>query len=227
MSQPRFKTLSCRTRAERSGNLAAAGSEYQAILEMRPGLALIRQSLAITYHLQNRFTDAIEEFRKAVSIDPTLWGSYLFLGMDLYKTNQFEEALPPLRKSLELNAAMAGPDARFWLGVTHLALGRPLEAIQELRQAADLRTRDLETLYQLTRAYESAAGEVFERIGAIEPAAAIVSLLQGERFLADDRQDLAAIELRRALGLRPDLAEWVHWDRFLQPAAEPERCLCA
>src|SRR5579863_3919009 len=106
-------------RAERAQDYASASHEYQEILKLQPGLALIRQSLAITYHLQNRYPEAIAEFQRALRLDSTMWGSDLFLGMDFYKTNQFPEAIAPLEKSLSLNEKMAEPEARFWLAMTY------------------------------------------------------------------------------------------------------------
>ena len=90
--------LEAAQRAERAQDYAAASREYEEILKVQPNLPLIRQSLAITYHLQNRFPEAIAEFQRALRLDATLWGTYLFLGMDYYKTNQFALAIPAARK---------------------------------------------------------------------------------------------------------------------------------
>src|ERR1700761_2940851 len=65
--------------AEKRRDYSAASRQYEEILRKQPDLALIRQSLAIDYHLQNRYPEAIMEFERALKLDPGLWGSYLFL----------------------------------------------------------------------------------------------------------------------------------------------------
>jgi len=124
------RRLEAAQRAERAQDYAAASREYDEILKLQPNLVLIRQSLAITYHLQNRYPEAISEFHRALRLDTTLWGACLFLGMDYYKSNQFALAIQPLEKSISLNAKMAEPEARFWLGATYSALDRHEDAVR-------------------------------------------------------------------------------------------------
>src|SRR5579863_5328501 len=196
-------------RAERAQDYASASHEYQEILKLQPNLALIRQSLAITYHLQNRYPEAISEFQRALRLDSTLWGAWLFLGMDYYKSNQFDLAIQPLEKCISLNAQMAEPEARFWLGATYSALNRPEDAVRELRRDLELRPKDVDMLYNLTKAYDQSAASVFERLGQIEPRSAAVWLLQAERFTEENRADLARLEYRNAVRLRPDFTGWI------------------
>ena len=201
--------LAAAQQAERVKDYPSASQEYEEILKQQPKLALIRQSLAVTYHLQNRYPEAISEFQRALRLDSTMWGSCLFLGMDYYKTNQFRLAIAPLEKSISLNAKMAEPEARFWLAVTYSALDRPEDAVRELRRDLTLRPGDIDVLYYLTKAYDQAAGYAFERLGQIEPHAAAVSLLEAERFLEENRSDLATLQYRNSLHLRPDFAGWI------------------
>jgi tetratricopeptide (TPR) repeat protein len=161
------------------------------------------------YHLQSLYPQAIAEFQRALTVDPTLWGSYLFLGMDYYKINQFALSIAPLKKSIALNAKMAEPEARFWLGVTYSALEEPQKAVEQLRRALELRPGDVDVLYRLTLAYDQAATFTFQSLGKIDPGAAVVSILQAERFLTENRNDLARLEYHNAVRLRPDLAGWI------------------
>jgi tetratricopeptide (TPR) repeat protein len=208
--------LEAAQRAERAQDYASASREYEEILKRQPNLPLIRQSLALTYHLQNRYPEAIAEFQRALRLDSTLWGADLFLGMDYYKINQFALAIQPLEKSISLNAKMAEPEARFWLGTTYSALNRQEDAVRELRRDLELRPKDVDVLYGLTRAYDQSAAAVFERLGQIEPRSAAVSILQAERFMEENRADLAGLEYRNAVRLRPDFAGWIP---ALAPAA--------
>jgi tetratricopeptide (TPR) repeat protein len=204
--------------AEKHQDYQAASLQYEDILKQQPKLAIIRQSLAITYHLQNRYTDAISEFQRALQLDPAMWGSWLFLGMDYYKTNQFSLALDPLEKSISLNAKIAEPEARFWLGVTYSALGRPEDAVRELRRDLVLKPGNQDVLYHLIKTYDQAAASAFERLGEPDPGSAAVSLLQAERFMDENRGDLAGLQYRRAVELRPDFSGWIK-----APAAQAEQ----
>jgi tetratricopeptide (TPR) repeat protein len=206
---PITQRLEAAQRAERAQDYASASREYEEILKLQPDLPLIRQSLAITYHLQNRYPEAISEFNRALRLDSTLWGACLFLGMDYYKINQFALAIQPLEKSLKLNAKMAEPEARFWLGTTYSALNRQEDAVRELRRDLELRPKDVDVLYSLTRAYDQSAAAAFERLGQIEPRSAAVSILQAERFAEENKVDLAGLEYRNAVRLRPDFAGWI------------------
>lgn len=218
--------LAAAQQAEQAHNYAEASRQYQEILETNPKLALIHQSLAITYHLQNLFPQAIVEFERAIRLDPMLFGSYLFLGMDFYKSNEFKRAIAPLEKSMELNRAMAEPEARFWLAATYSALDRHDDAVRELRLDLVVRPKDCDVLYSLTKAYDQSAAAVFERLGRIEPLSAAVALLQGERFAEENRLDLARLQYRNAVALRPDFASWLSAEKGL-PEAPPDLVISA
>jgi tetratricopeptide (TPR) repeat protein len=196
--------LSLASKAESVGDYARAGQEYQQALKMRPELGILHQRLGLTYHLRNRFAEAIPEFQRAIQLDPNLWGSSLFLGIDYYKTNQFDKAVPALQRAIELDRAQSEAEARFWLGASYAASGRREDAIREYQRASEIRPKDVEALFQLARVYQDQASSAFERLGKIEPNAAAVSLLQAERLFAENRTDLARIEYERAIRLRPD-----------------------
>jgi tetratricopeptide (TPR) repeat protein len=218
--------LDAARQAEQAHNYAEASRQYEEILKANPKLALIHQSLAVTYHLQNLFSQAIAEFQQAVSLDPTLFGSYLFLGMDFYKSNQFKLAIAPLQKSIELNAAMAEPEARFWLAATYSALDRPNDAVHELRRDLVLRPKDCDVLYYLVKAYDESSAAAYERLGHIEPRSAAVALLEGEHLAEENRLDLAQVQYRNAVALRPDFASWLPAEKAL-PDAPPDLVISA
>lgn len=214
--------LAAARQAEQSGDYKTASAEYEELTRLVPNEAGVHQSLALAYHLENHFAQAIPEFNRALDLNPNLWGALLFLGVDLYKTNHFNKALGYLEKSIKVEPIHAEPEARFWLGAAYAALGRPVDAIREYRRAAELRPKDIEVLYQVAALYDQQGSSLFERIGTIEPRAAAVSLLQAERLLAENRASLAVIEYRRAITLRPDLKSAIPSLEQTEPAA-PEQ----
>ena len=196
--------LDAAKKAEASEDYLSAAREYEAILKLRPGWALIHQSLGVTLHLAGRFEQAIESLREATRLDGQLWGAFLFLGMDYYQTHRFELAIRALQQSLELNSGML--ETHRWLGLSLAALGRYREALGYLERVAEDDGRDDEALFSLARAYDNRAAQLFESIGRSDPNSPFVFLLQAERFASEGESDRARVEYRRAIELRPDLA---------------------
>lgn len=196
--------LDAAKKAEASEDYLAASREYEAILKLRPGWALIHQSLGVTLHLAGRFDRAIDSLREATRLDGQLWGAFLFLGMDYYQTHQFELAIRALKQSAELNSGML--ETHRWLGLSLAAVGRFREAIGQLQRVAEESPTDEEALFSLARAYDNRAAQLFTSIGLSDPNSPFVFLLQAERYASEGESDRARVEYRRALALRPDLA---------------------
>lgn len=190
--------------AESEQDYLAAAERYEAILALRPDWALIHQSLGVTLHLAKRFPQSIERLLEAVRLDRQLWGAFLFLGMDYYQIGKFEDAIEALEESLELNPDLA--ETRRWLGLGYSAVHRYEKAIRHLSQSTGPRNDDAEALFHLARAYDGRASQLFEEIGRTAPNSPFVSLLQAERFLAENDLDRARAEYVRAIGVRSDLA---------------------
>jgi tetratricopeptide (TPR) repeat protein len=64
-------------------------------------------------------------------------------------------------------------------------------------------------LYYLVKAYDESSSAAFERLGRVEPKSAAVALLQGEHLTEENRPDLAGLQYRTAVALRPDFASWI------------------
>lgn len=196
--------LNAAKQAEAAKDYLEAAKLYEAILALRPGWALIHQSLGVTYHLAKLYPQAIEQLQEAVRLDEQLWGAYLFLGMDYYQTHRFAKALQALKKSLALNPELA--ETKRWLGLTHAALRQYEEAISYLKEVADGETGGAEAWFHLARAYDRRAEQLFEAIGDRDPDSPFVYLLHAERLAAEGNHPRALAEEARAVELRPDLA---------------------
>ncbi|MDE0123199.1 MAG: tetratricopeptide repeat protein [Bryobacterales bacterium] len=197
--------LAAARQAESVQDYLAAAEEYRSILALRPEWALIHQSLGVTYHLAKRYLEAIEALQRAVRLDDQLWGAYLFLGMDYYQTHRFDLAVSALERSMALRPGMV--ETHRWLGLSHAALLGYENAIGHLRQVLEADAGDTEALFHLARAYDMRASQLFRSIGEREPDSPFVYLLQAERLASEGDIDRARAEGRRALGLRPDLAD--------------------
>ncbi len=190
--------------AQRDKDYAGAAREYAAIVALQPDSAPVRQSFGVSLHLAGQYPEAIRQLSEAVRLDDTLWGAYLFLGMDYYRTGRFEEAVKSLERSLEINGGLV--EGRRWLGLSCAALGRFEEAIGHLSAVLESAEHDEEALYHLTRAYDNRATQIFEQLGRSDPTSPFVYLLQAERFAFEGEAERAHSEYRRAIEVRPDLA---------------------
>ncbi len=213
--------LAAAKEAEARQDYLGASKRYERILELRPQWALIRQSLGVTYHLGNRYAEAITQFQEAVRLDDQLWGSYLFLGMDLYQTHQFRPAVEALEKSLSLNPGMAGLEASRWLGLSYAALQQYEQALDYLSAVLEKSEADSDLLFHLARAYDGRAAQLFASIGRLAPQSAFVHLLQAERFAYENDLQRARVEHAKALELRPDLDGAVRSLAQSQPSPSP------
>src|SRR2546423_613337 len=169
---PWQRHLEAAKRAQAAQDFTRAVEEYKKALSLDPaGAAEIYQNLGLVYHLQSRYQDAIPSFEKALNLQPNLWASHLFLGIGLYKTNQFSRALPPLRKALELDPQNAELEGRFWVGVTHLALHQYPEAIAALERRLERTPKDVEVLYNLLQAHNQYSAKLLKQAsGEADPA---------------------------------------------------------
>jgi Flp pilus assembly protein TadD len=86
-----------------------------------------------TYLADGRAELAIEQFRKAISLDDKNYFAYKGLGIAYAQLKNFKEAEKAQRKCLEINPDFA--DARNDLGATLMLLGRAEEARKEWQSA--------------------------------------------------------------------------------------------
>lgn len=92
--------------------------------------------LGLTRHLQNKYDAAIPAFREAIQLQPGLWTAHLFLGIDLYRTNQFQPALLSLQQADRMapTNGQGRDEVDYWLGATLIALKQPLAGLRSLEQ---------------------------------------------------------------------------------------------
>lgn len=136
------------------GDVAAQEQFYEKRVRETP-TADLWQRLGLTRHLQNRYRDAIPAFREAVRLDPNLWTAHLFLGIGLYRTNDFPSSLVSLENAERLAPkGHAGRDEiDYWLGASRIALKQPLRGLQALERLLARSPTNLEALELATQSY--------------------------------------------------------------------------
>jgi tetratricopeptide (TPR) repeat protein len=172
---------------------------------------------------------AIREFKRVAELAPQMAAAHVNLGAAYFDKKSYGQAIPPLKRALQLNADLPGAEAMLGaallaqgyaaesiaylekarmddlLGVALLESGRPREALDRLEAALLKRPQDEDLLYYLSQAHGRLSKQAFDRLRAESPGSARVQQMLGEASAASGNRDAAEKQFRSALALRPDL----------------------
>jgi tetratricopeptide (TPR) repeat protein len=124
------------------------------------------ERLGLIRHLQNKYDTAIPAFREAIRLNSRLWTSHLFLGICLYRTNQFPAALASLETADRIAPARnAGRDELdFWLGATQIALKKRLDGLARLELLLQRNPKHTDALELTVRTAADASTAEWNRV---------------------------------------------------------------
>ncbi|HEX4145239.1 MAG TPA: tetratricopeptide repeat protein [Pirellulales bacterium] len=163
-------------------------------------------NLGSVYARQQRFAEAIDQFRRAVAIEPKSFRAHANLGMALAQTNQLAEASEHIRLALNLNPL----DLNSHCGLAHLLLleGKLDAARAEFQRAVEIDPRNIparddlaHTLIDLGRFEESIPH--LQAALALDPKRVSVHINLGRALAARGQVDEARSHYLRALELDP------------------------
>lgn len=207
-SDARGQALLARAReAEQKHDFQIAAAAYREYLKTQPDDAEILQRLGLVEYLSNQFEQAIPPLSKALRLNPSLWGSDLYLGISYYRTDRFKEAIPVLSRALALKPGVA--ETEYWLGCSFLADDQLDPAIGHLLAASTDANWGLQAQQMLVNAYRKAAEASYQRIAAVAPDSERVHLAKAELLEWKGINKRAVRESREALKRNPNL-ESVH-----------------
>jgi tetratricopeptide (TPR) repeat protein len=177
---------------------------------------------------QGRLKDAIAEFRQVTELAPELPAAFVSLGSAYMRNGEYEAAIAPLKRALELDSSLIGADqllgyallsagyaaesmqylekvgARDALGLAQLKAGKLPEAIANLREALAKRPGDPDLLYYLGRATGLLSRQSFDTLYHSQPDSARAHQVLAETYSVLKNIAGAEKEYREALRLRPD-----------------------
>jgi tetratricopeptide (TPR) repeat protein len=188
--------------AELSGNFAKAESLYSAALNAHPDADLY-QRLGLVRHLQNKFRPAAAAFEQALRLDPNLWSSHLFLGIDDYRLSRFQEALPHLKQADKLNPNVN--EIRFWLGATQLALHQYWDGLSALESVLGNDPKNVDVLRLLAESYGDFGTHVLSQIAEKYPESAAGLEVEGKAFEFEGSNKAALDAYLKAAAKNPNL----------------------
>lgn len=145
---------SCAAQAAIPSDVAAQEKFYEERVREAP-TADLWQRLGLTRHLQNRYAEAIPAFREAVRLDPNLWTAHLFVGIGLYRTNDFRSSLASLEKAdaLAPEKHFGRDEIDYWLGAARIALKQPVRGLQILERLLARNPKRLDALELAVQTY--------------------------------------------------------------------------
>jgi tetratricopeptide (TPR) repeat protein len=188
--------------AQQLGDYAVAEREYRAVLAEVPNFAEVHMNLGLLYQLENRVPEATAEFRRALSIKPTLAGANFFLGVDYCKNGDGAKAIPYLRAALRQEPKR--PDIWSWLATAQEISGDYQTEVVTLKHALTLRQKDVDTLYLLGRTYEKLGKQEVSRLEKAAPASSWSEQLLAESYSSSTQWSFAVLRFQNALALSPD-----------------------
>src|SRR5262245_32566558 len=140
----------------KQGRLAPAKQIYDRILRQLGDRSQLRIAVGRAYRQTVFLAEAIEEFKKAIALDPKSSRAHYYLGLTyLLKdgTSRFNDAAEEFKTVLDLN-----PDdyfANYYLGIIHLKERRLEPAISLLEKASRLRADNPDPYFYLGQAYQA------------------------------------------------------------------------
>jgi tetratricopeptide (TPR) repeat protein len=177
---------------------------------------------------QHRWSDAIKEFRKVTELAPDLAAGFVNLGAAYVESKDYQSAIAPLKRALELNPRLPGAEqmlgyallaqgsaaeaiphlerahAQEALGIAQLKTGNFSGAVKNLEAALAKRPNDPDLLYYLGRATGLLSKSAFDTLESAYPDSARAHQALGDSYAALRQVPQAEKEYREALRMRPD-----------------------
>lgn len=190
--------------AQRSQDHLRLQALYGELAALQPDNPEAHRGHGLSLFLGGRHEGAAAALRRAVALRPDLAGARLYLGISLYHTNRFREALGEINKSPEL--AVGQPVALHWQGACYRALGELAQAIAVLEAARGKAPSNADTLHLLVRSYLERSAQLMGELLADAPQSAFARLLRAQELLMDGIMQAALRELDSALESSPGMA---------------------
>jgi len=131
---------------------AAADALFRRAIAHNPQYATAHQWYAMNCLVpQGRFDDARVELDRALALDPLSLAGHISLGLLHFYARELASSAAALQATLKLNADFGA--AHYFLGHTHIAMGRYDDAIPQLERAVTLQEESAETVAALATAH--------------------------------------------------------------------------
>ena len=177
---------------EQRGQNAEAEQAWQSIASSNPQSAEAYAHLGLLDARQERYDEAVANYRKAISLNAELPGLQMNLGLSLFKAKDFKGAIKPFAAELKKH-----PDDQrltILLGMAHYGMGDYFVAIPYLQKAAEREPQSLPLRLTLahsclwSKQYQCVL-DVYKEILTLNAESAEADMLAGEAL--DEKGDNA------------------------------------
>ena len=122
---------------EQQGNISEAENAWRTFLKRHPGSADAYAHLGVLEARQEHYTEAVSMYRRALTIDPAIPGLRLDLGLSLFKSGAFKEAIQTFTLLLKSTPDSTPEAVRLTtlIGLAHYGLGDYAAAVPFLKEA--------------------------------------------------------------------------------------------
>src|SRR5579862_8740092 len=191
---------------EKQGKLVEAEAAWSALSKRYPTNAEPFAHMGLLEAHQQHYPQAIAYYCKAISLNPSMPGLRLNLGLAYFKAGDYEHAiqeLEPLFKADPTDQRLA-----ILLGMSHYGLGQYAAASPYLKQASDQDSQNLPLLLTLAHSclysnqYQCVL-DAYHRIIALNAQSAEADMLIGETLDAMKDTQGAIREFRAAIVANP------------------------
>jgi tetratricopeptide (TPR) repeat protein len=163
----------------KAGRVIEASAHFSRALQLQPeGNYLALHNLAATLCAIGRYPQAIERYRAALLLAPSLPDAHYSLGLALDQAGGFDEAVSEFQKALQLGPD--DPEVRTNLGIALANAGRLADSIPQFEAAVRLAPGNAGYHYNLGTALR-AAGRVLEATEQLTRAAQLDPKAYGGR----------------------------------------------
>ena len=197
-----------------TGCLAAALEKRSGMSWLAPGLvcfvwlataqppykpaAIAQANLGVTLAKDAKYREAVQAYKRAIAIDPTLPNIQLNLGLAWFKLGNFQEALGAFEKETPSDRVTT------LIGMSYFGLAKYKDAAARLKPLAVAQPGNSELAYLLAKCYmwsgdPDAALAIFRRLLERDPDSAVTHMLMGEALDAEYRTDEAVREFETAV----------------------------
>lgn len=191
---------------EGQGRNAEAEQIWQEIAKNDPRNAEALAHMGLLEARQEHYSQAVTYYRQALAIDRDFPGLELNLGLALFKSNRFQEAIKPFTDELKKHPG----DMRLTilLGMSHYGMGDYLVAIPYLKRAVKMDPQSLPLRLTLahsclwSKQYQCVL-DTYKEILALNANSAEADMLAGEALDAEGNISGATEQFRAAVKANP------------------------
>ncbi len=189
------------------GNLEQATSEFQRVIDLRPGMVQARLLLAVAHLKGGRAEDAEREVKKALEMDENNAFAHNLLGSVYLSSGRGDSAMEEFDKAIELNPGLV--DAHIKKGVFNLLSGNAEKAEREFLNAVEIAPDLLNSRIILARYYIKnkkfrEAVDILKKGLKENPDDAILYNIMGAAYFGARDTDKAVQYFEKAIALKPE-----------------------